>query len=73
MLAFFLALELAKLFHSFVFRAAGFEAGLLDLTLFNPYQFAGNQVLLLVLLVASLVAVLPVCQALRKPVGEVLG
>ena len=73
LLAFLLALELAKLFHAFVFSAAGFDAGLLDLTISNPYQFAGNQVLLLVLLVASLVAVLPVCLALRKPVGEVLG
>jgi len=73
LVAYCLALELAKLFHSFVFKAAGFDLGLLDLSLFNPYQFADNQVLLLILLIASLVAVVPVCLALRKPIGEVLG
>ena len=73
LLAYCLSLELAQLFHKFVFKAAGFDLGLLDLSLFNPYQFADNQVLLLVLLIASLVAVIPVCLALRKPVGRVLG
>lgn len=73
LLAYYLSLELAEVFHKYVFLAAGFDLGLLDLSLFNPYQFADNQVLLLVLLLASLVAVLPVCLALRKPVGRVLG
>jgi len=73
LLAYCLSLELAQVLHKYVFLAAGFDLGLLDLSLFNPYQFAENQVLLLVLLLASLVAVLPVCLALRKPVGRVLG
>ena len=73
MLAFLLSLELAELFHVAVFKAAGFELGLLDLGFFNPYRFANNQTLLLVLLASSLVAVIPVCLALRKPVGRVLG
>jgi CDP-diglyceride synthetase len=73
LLSYYLALELAQLFHTFVFKAAGFDLGLLDLSIFNPYQFADNQVLLLVLLIASFVAVIPVCLALRKPIGKVLG
>lgn len=72
LLSYYLALELAQLFHVFVFKAAGFDLGLLDLGLFNPYQFADNQVLLIVLFLASLVAVIPVCLALHKPVGRVL-
>lgn len=73
LVAYCLSLELAKLFHSYVFKAAGFDLGLLDLSLFNPYGFVDNQVLLVILLIASLVAVVPVCLALRKPIGEVLG
>jgi len=73
LLAFCCALELAKIFHLSVFKAVGFDLALLDLRVFDPYRFAGNQVLLFILLIAAVVSVIPVCLALRKPVGKVLG
>ncbi len=72
-LSFWSALELAKVFHRIVFKLAGFDVELLNLATFNPYQFSENFFLLSLLGVASLVAILPICIALRKPVGKVLG
>jgi len=72
-LSFWSALELAKVFHRIVFKLAGFDMELLNLATFNPYQFSENFFLLSLLGVASLVAILPICIALRKPVGKVLG
>lgn len=73
LLASLASLELAQAFHGYVFKAAGFNRDLLDLSVFNPYGFGDNQVLLLVLLLAAVVSVIPICLALRKPIGEVLG
>jgi len=73
LLASLASLELAQAFHGYVFKAAGFSRDLLDLSVFNPYGFGDNQVLLLVLLLAAVVSVIPICLALRKPIGEVLG
>ena len=72
-IAFYSAIKLAENFHEIVFVTAGFDAEFVNLNLLNPYQTAGQQVLLLILGMAALVAVLPVCLALRKPVGRVLG
>ena len=72
-LSFALSLKLAELLHETVFKAAGFDASLLDLVVYNPYRFDGNGVLLVVLTAGAFVAVIPVCLALRKPIGEVLG
>tara|TARA_Y100001934_G_C11699065_1_gene471483 strand:- start:158 stop:382 length:225 start_codon:yes stop_codon:yes gene_type:complete len=67
------SLELAQAFHGYVFKAAGFSRDLLDLSVFNPFGFGENQVLLLVLILAAVVSVIPIRLALRKPIGEVLG
>ena len=72
-LSFWSALELAKIFHRIVFKMAGFDLELLNLSSFNPYQIAENYVLLMILGLAAVVAILPICIALRKPVGKVLG
>ena len=72
-IAFYSAIKLAENFHEIVFVTAGFDAEFVNLNLLNPYQTAGQQVLLLILGMAALVAVMPVCLALRKPVGRVLG
>ncbi len=71
--SFFLALELAEIFHGFVFRFAGFDNEFLNLKFFNPYLASNNLILLLVLVLGVVVSILPVCLALRKPVGRVLG
>ena len=72
-LSFLGAVQLAEVFHRFVFKKAGFDSEFLDLAIFNPYEISGNLYLLTLLGFASLVAVLPICIALRKPVGRVLG
>ena len=72
-LSFLSAVQLAEVFHRFVFIKAGFDSEFLDLAIFNPYKISENLYLLTLLGFASLVAVLPICIALRKPVGRVLG
>ena len=72
-LSFLAAVQLAEVFHRFVFKKAGFDSEFLNLAIFNPYEISGNLYLLTLLGFASLVAVLPICIALRKPVGRVLG
>ena len=72
-LSFLSAVQLAEVFHRFVFIKAGFDSEFLDLAIFNPYEISENLYLLTLLGFASLVAVLPICIALRKPVGRVLG
>ena len=72
-ISFFGAVQFAQVFHRMVFKLAGFEVELLDLAIFNPYQISENFFLLSLLGLASLVAILPICIALRKPVGKVLG
>ena len=67
------AVQLAQVFHGVVFRKAGFDSEFLDLATFNPYEISGNFYLLALLGFASLVAIIPICIALRKPVGKVLG
>ena len=67
------AVQLAQLFHGIVFKKAGFAPDLLDVSAFNPYEISGNLYLLILLAIASLVSILPICIALRKPVGKVLG
>ena len=67
------AVQLAQVFHGVVFRKAGFDSEFLDLAIFNPYEISGNFYLLVLLGFASLVAIIPICIALRKPVGKVLG
>ena len=67
------AVQLAQVFHGVVFRKAGFDSEFLDLAIFNPYEISGNFYLLALLGFASLVAIIPICIALRKPVGKVLG
>ena len=67
------AVKLAQVFHGVVFRKAGFDSEFLDLAIFNPYEISGNFYLLALLGFASLVAIIPICIALRKPVGKVLG
>ena len=73
LLSFCGALELAKIFHRIVFKLAGFDSGLLDISIINPYQISENYLLLSILGIAALVAILPICIALKKPVGKVLG
>jgi hypothetical protein len=72
-LSFLSAVQLAEVFHRFVFIKAGFDSEFLDLAIFNPYKISENLYLLTLLGFASLVSVLPICIALRKPVGRVLG
>ena len=72
-LSFLGAVQLAEVFHRFVFKKAGFDSEFLNLAIFNPYEISGNLYLLTLLGVASLVSILPICIALRKPVGRVLG
>ena len=67
------AVQLAQVFHGVVFRKAGFDSEFLDLATFNPDEISGNFYLLALLGFASLVAIIPICIALRKPVGKVLG
>ncbi|MAL85521.1 MAG: hypothetical protein CMI23_04075 [Opitutae bacterium] len=73
MVSFFCACQLAQLFHSLVFKKAGFDSSLLKLDSYNPYFFSENSYLLSVLGIATVVAILPICIALRKSVGKVLG
>ena len=72
-LSFLGAVQLAEVFHRFVFKKAGFDSEFLNLAIFNPYEISENLYLLTLLGVASLVSILPICIALRKPVGRVLG
>lgn len=72
-LSFLAAVQLAEVFHRFVFKKAGFDSEFLNLAIFNPYEISGNLYLLTLLGFASLVSILPICIALRKPVGRVLG
>ena len=72
-LSFLVAVQLAEVFHRFVFIKAGFDSEFLDLAIFNPYEISENIYLITLLGFAALVAVLPICIALRKPVGRVLG
>lgn len=72
-MSFLVAVEVAQLLHRVVFELAGFEAGLLFLTSFNPYRFSENYFLVCLLVFTAGVSIMPVCFALRKPVGRVLG
>jgi hypothetical protein len=71
--SFGIALSLAHGFHGTVFHVVGFDSSFLLLDQFNPYLLSDNLYLLLVLLISSVAGVVPVCLALRRPVGRVLG
>jgi hypothetical protein len=71
--SFGIALSLAHAFHGSVFHVVGFDSSFLLLDQFNPYLLSDNLYLLLILLISSVAGVVPVCLALRRPVGRVLG
>jgi hypothetical protein len=73
LVSFLFAIEIAQLLHGIVFELAGFDSGLLFLTSFNPYRFSENYFLVCLLVFTAGVSIMPVCFALRKPVGRVLG
>lgn len=72
-ISFIISIELAKILHGVVFKLAGFDSGLLFLSSFNPYQISENYFLVSLLAFTAGVSIMPVCFALRKPVGRVLG
>ena len=72
-ISFLIAIELAQLLHRVVFELAGFDSGLLFLTSFNPYEITQNSFLIILLVITAGVSIIPICFALRKPVGKVLG
>ncbi|MET0262257.1 MAG: hypothetical protein ABW223_05120 [Rariglobus sp.] len=63
---------LAANLHSYVFGFAGFEAGLLDRIVLDPYAPAEVWTQLRWLLVGALFSVVPISFALRQPVGRIL-
>jgi len=67
------ALALAQVSHEPVFHMVGFDGVFLSLDEFNPYKILDNLFLLFILLISSVAGILPVCLALRRPVGRVLG
>lgn len=71
--SFFIASQLAQSYHNQIFKLAGFDHGLLYLDDYNPYQTSHNLILLLLLSATAFISILPICAALRKPVGKVLG
>jgi hypothetical protein len=73
LISFLFAIEIAQLLHGIVFELAGFDAGLLFLTSFNPYRVSENSFLIILLVITAGVSIIPICFALRKPVGKVLG
>lgn len=58
--------------HGFVFAFAGFEPGLLDRSILDPYAWGTIWDQLRWLLVGALLSVVPVGLALRQPVGKIL-
>ena len=73
LISFIMAIEIAQLLHRVVFELAGFDSGLLFLTSFNPYEITENSFLMILLVITAGVSIIPICFALKKPVGKVLG
>jgi hypothetical protein len=66
------AFLLATQLHPWLFGFAGFELGLLDRAMLDPYAWAEVWSQLRWLLVGAILSVLPISLALRQPVGKIL-
>jgi hypothetical protein len=63
---------LAAQLHGFLFGFAGFEAGLLDRAILDPYAWPEVWHQLRWLLAGAVLSVIPISLALRQPVGKIL-
>lgn len=66
------ATEVAEYSHQSIFRMIGFANESMVFEGMSPYSLSQNTVLVVSLLVSSFAGVVPVCFALRRPVGRVL-